>query len=125
MLRILAVASGGAIGAVARFGLAELFIAKGVVRFPWATLITNLTGCFVLGVLAGMALEGNLPKGAKDFATTGVLGAFTTYSTFNLETLQLLQAPGRTGQGIFYAAVTLAGGLLAAWLGLLLPRLLT
>ena len=92
MLELCAVALGGALGAVGRYavGLAVAAFAPEAFLggFPVATLIANVFGCFVIGVLSAL-FEG--PFAGRDhvrlFAVTGVLGGFTTFSTFSLETV--------------------------------------
>ena len=97
MLELCAVAFGGALGAVGRYavGLAVAALAPETFLggFPVATLIANVFGCFVIGVLSAL-FEG--PFAGRDhvrlFAVTGVLGGFTTFSTFSIETVQLLES---------------------------------
>lgn len=107
------VAVGGAAGALARYGIATAMpVAPGT--FPWATLLTNLSGCLALGVLIGLRPDDLV---LRTLVGTGVLGGFTTFSTFALETDRLL---GRhcTGRALGYVAASTAGGLMAAAWGL-------
>lgn len=119
---ILAVATGGAIGSVARFlvgvGSTKLF----GVAFPWGTLIINVFGSFLIGVFVeSFALRWNLPQAARVFLTVGICGGFTTFSTFSLDAYLLLQR-GELWAGAAYMAgsVFLSVGALVA--GLLLIR---
>lgn len=113
MLELCAVAFGGALGAVGRYavGLAVAALAPEAFLggFPVATLIANVFGCFVIGVLSAL-FEG--PFAGRDhvrlFAVTGVLGGFTTFSTFSLETVQLLESGAWRMAGA-NAAVSLGG----------------
>ncbi len=108
MLREFAlVAAGGAIGAMLRYGT-SMWLARG--DFPWATLLVNLVGSLALGLLAGTS------DGPRLFLVVGVLGAFTTLSTYSLETMQLVQA-GRHGAAAVNAAANALGGPLLAALG--------
>jgi CrcB protein len=110
----LAVAVGGALGALARYGLAS---AIGSRSFPWATLVINVAGSFALGaVLAGAA--GRWPAAASFFVTVGFLGAFTTFSTFSFEATELLRE-GRAAAAGAYVAASVVLGLLASVAGYL------
>lgn len=108
------VAAGGALGAVARYGLGVAWPAAPG-GFPWATLLVNLAGCAALGVvvelLAGLTAPHRL---ARPFLGTGLLGGFTTFSTYALETRQLLAA-GRPALAAAYVVGTLVGALAAVW----------
>jgi CrcB protein len=118
---VVAVATGGMLGATARYGVARA-IAMRTGAFPWATLLTNLTGAFVLGGLLVVAIA-RLPPSryVRPFAATGVLGGYTTFSTFTVDAT-LLVKDGRAGLAVAYIAFTLAGGLLAAALGVAAGR---
>jgi CrcB protein len=101
------VAALGGLGAVARF-LVDLAVSARAGRsFPWGILAVNLSGTFALGLLVGAAVRGD----ALELAGTGLLGAYTTFSTWMLDSHRL----GRRG-GLDLAG-SLALGLLAAWLG--------
>ena len=121
MLELCAVALGGALGAVGRYavGLAVAAFAPEAFLggFPVATLIANVFGCFVIGVLSAL-FEG--PLAGRDhvrlFAVTGVLGGFTTFSTFSLETVQLLES-GAWGMAGANAAVSLGACLAGVMAG--------
>jgi CrcB protein len=102
----------GGAGAVARFLLDGAVAARAGRAFPWGTLAVNLSGAFALGVLAGAALSGD----AYRLAATGLLGAYTTFSTWALESHRL----GEDGQlriGALNLAVSLVLGVVAAWAG--------
>jgi CrcB protein len=120
-----AIACGGALGAPARYGLAQLIhAAPGT--FPWATFWTNITGSFALGFVLALLLERFPPtRYLRPFVATGFLGAYTTYSTLAVET-DLLIKDGRAVIGIVYTGVSLLAGLVAVWLGIsaagVLPR---
>lgn len=108
------VAAGGSLGAAARYGvgLAWPHPAGG---FPWATLLINIVGCAAIGVLAGLAPRHRL---ARPFLGTGVLGGFTTFSTYAVDARTLLDA-GRPAAAAAYVAGTLVAALAAVWLGML------
>lgn len=105
-----AVAAGGMLGASARYGLVRL-LPTPAGRFPWTTFWTNVSGSFLLGLLLILVLD-RLPPGRylRPFLASGVLGAFTTMSTFVVETA-LLVRDGHLLTGIAYAVGTLATGI--------------
>ena len=116
---VLLVGMGGALGAVGRYGL-SLLPWRG--DFPLPTLLTNLLGAVLIGFIAGLAGRGRLPSGWTLFWKTGVCGGFTTFSTFSLESLTLLER-GRWLLGGGYRVLSVALCLLGAALGQRLSRL--
>jgi CrcB protein len=119
-----ATAAGGALGAPARFELAQL-IHGAKDSFPWATFWTNVSGCFALGFFLVLVIRRFPPsRYARPFFATGFLGAFTTFSTFAVET-DLLIKDGHAVVGAAYAVGSLTLGLVAVWLGMVLARGLT
>jgi CrcB protein len=102
----------GGAGAIARFLLDGTISAALGRAFPYGTLAVNLLGSFVLGVLVGAALSGD----AFRIAGTGLIGAFTTFSTWALESHRLGE-DGELGLGILNFAVSLVLGIAAAWAG--------
>lgn len=103
---------GGGLGAVARFVLDGVVARRLGREFPYGTLTVNFLGSFALGILAGAALDGD----AYRVAGTGLIGAFTTFSTWALESHRLGEA-GRLPLGVVNFAVSLLLGVAAAWLG--------
>ena len=90
--------------------------------FPLATLLINVLGSFLMGVLAeSFALRGAAGHPARLFLTTGVLGGFTTFSTFSLDAISLYQR-GEPAMSALYVAVSVAGGLLGLLAGIALMR---
>lgn len=124
MTKLLLVGSGGFIGSSLRYLLGGLVhrVAREAM-FPWGTMVVNVLGCLLIGLLAGLAEErGVLGSGARAFLLIGLLGGFTTFSSFGLETLQLL----RDGQRVAAAANVIGQvvlGLGAVWAGVALARL--
>jgi CrcB protein len=116
-----AIALGGALGAPARYGVAQLVhVARD--SFPWATFWTNITGSFAIGLVLALMLERFPPtRYARPFLATGFLGAYTTYSTFAVET-DLLVRDGHAGIGIAYVLASLVAGFVAVWTGMLVGR---
>jgi fluoride exporter len=118
---LVAVGSGGALGAVARY---ELTLAAPVSRaaFPWTTWGINLTGSFVLGVIATLVLERWPPtRYVRPFVGIGICGGYTTWSTFMTETV-LLARGHRPGLAAAYIAASVTGGLAAAYAGIRAAR---
>lgn len=116
-----AVAAGGALGAPARYEVAQL-VHVAPHGFPWATFWTNVSGSFTLGLLLVMIAERFPPsRYLRPFFATGFLGAFTTFSTFAVET-DLLVRDGHWVLAAAYAASSLTAGLAAVWCGMALGR---
>jgi CrcB protein len=109
MIVLLGVALLGGAGAVARFLLDGAVPFSG---FPFGTMAVNLTGAFLLGLLVGVTTD----EDALRLAGTGFLGAYTTFSTWTLESHRLAE-DGRARLGWANIGVSLALGLLCAWLG--------
>ena len=115
----LAIAVGGALGAMARHAVNHVVHTHWVSsRFPAGTLIVNLAGCFVIGVLAGLLSAERIALRFywREFVFVGLLGGFTTFSTFGLDTF-LLARTHSPGYAAINVAAQVAGGLLAVWLG--------
>ncbi|MFK3982548.1 fluoride efflux transporter CrcB [Micromonospora sp. NPDC050397] len=113
---VAAVAVGGALGSAARYGVSLAWPAPPA-HFPWATLVINLTGSALLGVLMGIIASRTATHPlVRPFLGTGVLGGYTTFSTYAVETRGLLDT-GRPLLAAGYVLGTLAGALTAAWLG--------
>jgi CrcB protein len=120
---VLVVAAGGALGSLARWGLGEV-LAAGAGRFPWATFIENVTGSFALGALMVFVIDVWPPsRYVRPFVGVGVLGGFTTFSTYALDTRALVVAD-RVPLAAVYLFGTLAAGLAAVWLGIAVARLI-
>jgi len=118
---LVAIAVGAMGGATARYELAR-WISVPAGAFPWATFWTNVSGAFVLGALLAVLVERYPPaRFARAFAGTGFLGAYTTFSTFSVETDDLLK-DGHIVTATAYVVASLAVGLSAAWLGITAGR---
>ena len=115
----LAIAVGGALGAVTRHGVNHLVHVRWLAtRLPIGTAVINLAGCFVVGLLAGLLASERLAlrEHWREFVFVGLLGGFTTFSTFGLDTF-LLTRTHSAGQAAVNVAIQVAGGLMAVWLG--------
>jgi len=124
MTRLFWVCLGGAIGTGARYLVAGWFLRVSGPGFPWGTLAVNAVGSFLLGVILQVSLTTKLiPPTLVPVLTTGVMGGFTTYSTFNHEVLRFFEEDAWM-LGFVYLGATVAGCLLAGALGLLSGRLL-
>jgi len=122
---IAAVALGGAVGSVARYlggiGAGKLF----GFDFPWGTLIINVLGSFLIGVLAeSFALRWDAPQAVRVFLTVGICGGFTTFSTFSLESALLIER-GEFGAAAAYIIASGAVSIGALFAGLHLIRAMT
>ena len=116
------IAAGGALGAVARYGITQVANATWGTEFPFGTLLANVTGCFLLGVLGWASLLGQgLSPLWQAAISVGFLGALTTFSTFGFETL-VRWHDGARGLALANVLANLVAGLLAVWLGLSVAR---
>ena len=120
-MQFVAVGLGGALGAMGRYGVSLLPLKSG---FPWLTLLTNLLGAVAIGAIACAASQGRLAALGTLFWKTGVCGGFTTFSTFSLETLQLLE-DGKTFAGVLYAVCSVVLCVFGVWCGWMLAQALS
>ena len=114
----------GGLGSAARYLIGVWAATAFGVAFPYGTMTVNLSGCFALGLVVQLAIAGAWHGEVRAAVAAGFLGGFTTYSSFNQETLAMF-AGGATGAALLNVAITLAGGLAAGALGLTAGRLLT
>ena len=111
-----AIALGGALGSLARHAVNHATHMRWP-TFPVGTVLVNLSGCFVIGLLAGLiaAKRISMPFYWREFVFVGILGGFTTFSTFSLDTLVLMRAhPGYAGLNVI---VQVIGSLVGVWVG--------
>lgn len=111
-------------GSLSRYGVSQLMLRLCGDKFPYGTLIVNVVGCLLLGLLMELALNSRvLPDNWRVPITVGFLGAFTTFSTFGYETMRFVTS-GHYGPALMNIGLNLGVGLLATWTGLVLARLL-
>ena len=122
-MNVLLIALGGSIGAVARYGLAGLVQRFTSPYFPFGTFTVNIVGCLVLGMIAGIA-EHRFALGpqARAFLLIGVIGGFTTFSSFTYETFQLLR-DAEIARAALNAVGQVVVGLAALWTGFVVTRM--
>jgi CrcB protein len=116
-----AIAAGGVLGAEARFGvgLALMHRAGG---WPWATILINISGCLLIGILMVASTELGRPhRLIRPFLGIGILGGYTTFSAYSVEFVQLLAA-GRAAPALAYLVVTPLAALAAVWIGATVTR---
>ena len=118
---IIMVGLGGSIGAVSRY-LTSLYITKFTGNgFPWATLGVNLVGCLLIGIITGIILDKEFSWPVREFLIIGILGGFTTFSAFGMETINLIRS-GSMGAAAGYVSISLLAGVVFAGVGILLSR---
>lgn len=120
MAPVFLVMAGGALGAAARYGVGRMAPTGG---WPWATLGVNLLGGFAMGLLAAAAARGAAGESARLLLGVGLLGGFTTFSAFGLETVTMLDA-GAGGRALGYAVASVLGVVGAVIAGRMIGRAL-
>jgi CrcB protein len=119
--RLVVIACGGMLGSMGRYAVGLAAGGWDGTAWPWATLIVNIVGAFVIGIVAVAPNVTDGPALLRPFLITGVLGGFTTFSAFALETGVLLDA-GRITTAALYVAATMVAGLVAVRLGTMTVR---
>ncbi|HEX4450132.1 MAG TPA: fluoride efflux transporter CrcB [Kofleriaceae bacterium] len=120
---LLMVCLGGALGSGLRYLTALWTAARGWTAFPWATLIVNVIGCFLIMLIVTIASATTMSPGMRLFLTTGMMGGLTTYSTFDYETTRFFQ-DGLPASALANIGATLVACFVAGLLGLALARLI-
>jgi CrcB protein len=123
MMNWIAIAIGGAIGAVSRYGIAQVVILiNGANAAPFATILVNVIGSGLMGVIYGyLSTGGMLAETVRVFIMIGFLGALTTFSTFSMDIMAAIDR-GQVVYAVIYAAVSVAGSILAFILAVLMMR---
>ena len=117
MKEAMIVGLGGCVGSMGRYLIGGLILHQaGSMKFPLSTFLINVAGCLLIGVLGGIGERHHITLEAKLFLMTGVLGGFTTFSAFGLETMSLLKR-GDVGIAVLYAGLSVVLGISAVWTG--------
>ncbi len=122
MEKVLALGLGGFLGANARYWLSEWIDRAYRSSFPAATLLINVSGSFALGLYVAAASQRGWGDAYRLLFAVGFLGAYTTFSTFSLETLSLAVDQGRPGAAMLNILLSVVGGVVAAWIGIVVGR---
>lgn len=117
-MQILAIMLGGMLGALARFGTGSLIQKLAGSAFPYGTLTVNVTGSLLIGLLWGFSNHFHFPPVLRTFLFIGFLGSFTTFSSFSLETMGMIQK-GQIAPAFLYIILQNVLGISAAFLGYL------
>lgn len=125
-MKFFAVAAGGGLGSVARYAITLAVTQWFGLRFPWATFGINVGGSLAIGILAELSLGKSFAGSPvpRLFFITGILGGFTTFSTFSLDAVTLV-AEGRALLSVAYVACSVIAGIAAAYGGMALVRAIT
>ena len=115
-IKLMLIAGGGALGALLRYAVSGMALRLLGAGFPWGTLCANLLGCFLIGLLWVVAERAAFHPGVNPFLFTGLLGAFTTFSTYSLESINLLR-DGEVLRGLLNIVVSNGLGLVAVLAG--------
>lgn len=119
------VGAGGFLGAIARYAIGGWMTRRYGLAFPYGTFVINISGCFLLGLLlAVLDARASLPSALRLLGPIGFVGAYTTFSTFEYETLRTVQE-GQSGLAMLYVLLSVLLGYAAAWAGQGTGRLLT
>jgi CrcB protein len=119
---IFVIALGGSLGALCRFGIAQWIMLTWPKAFPLATFAVNLIGCLIIGILYGLWLSRpEFSPALRQGLFIGFLGAFTTFSTFSLDAIRLMEN-GESLMALGYILLSVCACLLATWAGLSLAR---
>ena len=121
MNRLFWICAAGAAGTASRYLIGLWAGQRFGASFPYGTLIVNVSGCFLIAALMHLALVNAWPVTLRAALTIGFLGGFTTYSSFNYETMRLMEE-GAVATAFANLVLTLLSGFAAGWLGLLLAR---
>ncbi|MER3447254.1 MAG: fluoride efflux transporter CrcB [Candidatus Dadabacteria bacterium] len=120
-MNVLLVAIGGALGAGSRYLLGGWIQSRASSTFPWSTFIINVSGAFLIGIVYGFVERGILSANTRLLLATGVLGGYTTFSTFSFETMSLIVS-GSKGMALLNTIGQTVIGLIAVFSGLILVR---
>jgi len=114
---VLFIGLGSFIGGIARYLLSQLIQNKTLTAFPFGTLAVNILGCFLIGIVYGLAERSGISHEWRLFLATGILGGFTTFSAFSYESITLMR-DGQAGSALLYIGCSVVLGLLATYGGI-------
>jgi len=120
---LLAIGIGSFIGGIFRYLLSQFIQARFLSAFPYGTLFVNIIGCFLIGLVFGLADRGNLTQEWRLIIATGFIGGFTTFSAFSNETVSMLR-DGQLGYALVYIIASVVLGLMATFIGISIIKLL-
>jgi fluoride exporter len=119
---ILTVGLGSFIGGIGRYLISQFVQTKFTGAFPCGTFAVNVIGCFLIGIVFGISARGNFNPTWQLFLTTGILGGFTTFSAFSMETVNLIRA-GQAGTAMVYVTLSLVLGIFTTFVGFSLAKM--
>lgn len=119
---LLAIGTGSFIGGIFRYLLSQFIQAKFLSAFPYGTFFVNIIGCFLIGLVYGLADRGNLTQEWRLILATGFIGGFTTFSAFSNETVNMLR-DGQLGYALVYVIASVVFGLTATFIGISIIKL--
>jgi len=117
MKLILAIGAGSFLGGIFRYLIAQFIQTKFLSTFPFGTMVVNVAGCFLIGLVYGLSDRGNLSQEWRLFLATGLLGGFTTFSAFSNETVAMLR-DGQLWYAMIYVGSSIILGLAGAFAGI-------
>lgn len=117
MKLIIAIGTGSFFGGILRYLLSQFIQTKALSDFPYGTFFVNIIGCFLIGLVYGLFERGNLANEWRLFLATGLIGGFTTFSAFSVESINLLRN-GQVGYASIYIVSSVFIGLIATYIGL-------
>ena len=123
MLKYVMVGVGGFIGAIARYVVGNYIGSRFGVRFPYGTFVINMSGCFFIGLVVALLTRTTASPYWRYLIPIGFIGAFTTFSAFEYETLRAVQ-DGQAITGLLNVALSVIVGFIAVWAGAALGRIL-
>lgn len=118
---LMLVALGGALGSVLRYLVGKLMGSQADIAWPWHTLVVNITGAFLLGLLIVIAARSGWPGWWRPFLAVGILGGYTTFSTLSVEAVEMA-LHGRWAGSALYVVASFAAGVAAAGAGIAVGR---
>jgi fluoride exporter len=122
LLKYLMVGIGGCLGSILRFWLGSYIVSKMGTRFPYGTFVVNITGSFLVGLIfAWLTVRTSWSPNWRYLIPIGFIGGYTTFSSFEYETLRTIQ-DGQIGLGLLYVAASVVVGFVAVWGGMIAGR---